>query len=158
MKRLGVIIALLLVIVPCVFASPDSSDIDSEMQKLTHYAKEYEVGNINYVQLMIHISAVRESMNELLGVTNRELGGVVKQEELEKVLGKPNEETRWVWVEGEDHDMRLDNEVPIWRKIVFDGKKIQIKMEAHPSIFKKRKFEDGKEMKFESIEDGALII
>ncbi|MFH1522177.1 MAG: hypothetical protein ABIF18_04435 [archaeon] len=157
MKKLVVFITLLFVLVPCVLASPDSSDIDSEMQKLTHYAKEYEVGNINYVQLMIHISAVRESMNELLGVTNRELGGVVRQEELENALGKPNEETRWVWVEGEERDTKLDSEVPIWRKIVFDGKKIQIRMEAHPSIFKKRKFEDGKEKKFESIEDGALI-
>jgi hypothetical protein len=147
------IFLLSLVLAPCVFAD---SDIDSEMQKLTHYAKEYEVGNINYVQLMIYVSAVREGMNEILGVTSREFGGVVEQEDIENVFGEPNEETKWVWVEGEDHDMKLDDYVPIWKRIVFDGKKVQIRMEAHPSIFKKRKFEDGKE-KFSGLEDGALI-
>ncbi len=158
MRRIGVfILFLFLVLGFSVFADAVSSDIDSEMQKLTHYAEEYEVGNIDYVQLMIHVSSVRESMNRILGVTNRDLGGVVKQGDIENVLGKPNEETRWVWVEGEDHDVRLDEAVPVWRRIVFDGKKIQIRMEAHPSIFKKKKFENGEEKKFSGIEDGALI-
>ncbi|MDH3352926.1 MAG: hypothetical protein OEL87_00575 [Nanoarchaeota archaeon] len=157
MKRLGVFIILLsLALIPCVFANPDST-IDSEMQELTHYAQEYEVGNINYVQLMIYVSAARESMNEILGVTSREFGGIVNQGELEKTLGEPNEETRWVWAEGANHDVRLDDEVPVWRRIVFDGKKLRIKMEVHPFIFKKKTFEDEEERKFSDIEDGALV-
>ncbi len=148
------IFLLSLVLAPCIFAD---SDIDSEMQKLVHYAKEYEVSNIDYVQLMIYVSAVREGMNEILGVTHQEIGGVVDQSDIERVLGKPSDETRWVWVEGDDHDIRLDSAVPIWRKIVFDGKKVQIRMEAHPSIFKKRTFENGKEKRFEDLEDGARV-
>ena len=34
--------------------------------------------------------------------------------------------------------MKLDKYVPIWKKIVFDGKKIRITLSAYPSVFKKR--------------------
>ena len=38
-----------------------AGSVDDDLQKVTHYAEEYEVGNINYVQLMVYLSSVREN-------------------------------------------------------------------------------------------------
>src|SRR3989344_5632703 len=103
-----------------------ASGVDEQIQKLTHYAEEYETGNINYVQLLVHTSAVREELNELLGVKSKEMGGIVKEEQIKKVLGEPNELTGWLWVEESQNEKKIDEDVSVWKKIVFDGKKIQI--------------------------------
>ncbi len=134
------ILIVLLLLSPLVLAN-----VDSEIKKITHYAEEYETGNINYVKLMLHLSSAREGLNEILGATGREIGGVVKQEKIKEILGEPVEETKWVWSEGEEHDIKLDNSVPVWKKIVFDGKKIQIRLNAWPSIFSKKEFKEGPE-------------
>jgi hypothetical protein len=155
-KQVILVILSLLLLFPTILASDTTKTIDSEIQKLTYYAEQYEIGNIDYTQLMVHISSVREGLNEILGVTNREMGGIVKQDAIEKILGEPFEETKWVWVEGADHDTKLNYYVPLWKKIVFDGKKIQIRMEAFPSIFTKTKFDDH-ESSLNEIEEGALI-
>ncbi|MGD9276553.1 MAG: hypothetical protein PVJ67_05250 [Candidatus Pacearchaeota archaeon] len=138
MKKKGIIIVLLLVFLCSnIFAG----SVDSEMNKVTHYAQEYETGNINYVQFMVYLSSVREGLNEILGATNKEYGGILKQEQVRSILGEAQEETKWVWVEGENHERKLDDYLPIWRKIIFDGKKIRITLGAYPSIFKKCAFE-----------------
>ena len=140
-----------------------AASVDDEFQKVTHYAEEYEIGNINYAQLLVHVASAREGLNQELGATGQHMGGVVKQEQIESILGEPTEETKWVWVEGEDHDTKLDDYVPAWRKIIFDGSKIQISLEAFPSIFKKRaeeeEFEEGQPEDLESREDmtGEII-
>ncbi len=117
--------------------SAASGSINSEMQKITYYAEEYETGNINYVQFMVYLSSVRENLNEILGATERQEGGLLKQEQIKNVLGNPDEETKWVWVENEQREIKLEHSVPVWKRIVFDGKKIQIRLGAFPSIFKK---------------------
>ena len=132
-KGLLVLAILLLFLLPAMSAS----SVDSEMQKVTHFAEEYETGNINYVQLLTHLSSVREGLNEILGVSSREMGGTLYEDQIKEVLGEPERVTKWVWVEGEHRDIKLDDPVPEWRKIVFDGKKIQIRIEAHPFVFKK---------------------
>ncbi|MFH1290326.1 MAG: hypothetical protein ABIH92_02865 [Nanoarchaeota archaeon] len=133
------LLGLVLVLVFCFsLVTAAESSVENEIKKITHYAEEYETGNINYVQLLVYSSAVRERLNEELGVVSREEGGLLKQEQIEKALGEPIEMTRWVWVEMEDHETKLDEPVPKWEKIVFDGKKIQMKLSAHPSIFKER--------------------
>ncbi len=158
-KSLVIFFLTIFLLVPIIYAS----SVDSEIQKLTHYAEEYETGNINYVQLRVYLSSVKENLNEILGARGKEEGGVLKQEQIENVLGEPSHETKWVWVEGEEREMKLDYSVPNWEKIIFDGKKIQIKLEAFPSIFNKRNFgEDNLEREFEKnltdeIEDGDLI-
>jgi hypothetical protein len=137
-----------------------ASSIDNEMQKITHYAEEYETGNIDYIRLMLYLSSAREGLNEILGASGREMGGIVKEDKLIEVLGEPQEKTKWVWVEGEEQDKKLDEAVPVWKKIVFDGKKIQIRIGAYPSIFKKQQFEDGlknKNFEAQEIEEGAII-
>ncbi len=114
-----------------------ASSVDDEVQKITHYAEEYETGNINYVQLLIYTSAVRQNLNEILGASGKEEGGLLKQEQLKPILGEPTEIRKWVWVEKEEREKRVDYDVSIWEKIIFDGKKIQIKLEAWPSLFTK---------------------
>ena len=145
---------LIAFVIPFVFAT----SVDSEMKKITHYAQEYETGNIDYVKLKLYLSSAREGLNELLGATGKEIGGVVKQEQIRKVLGEPNEETKWVWVEGEEQDKKLDYYVPVWKKIVFDGKKIQIRINAFPSIFKKKQFDNFENGNLEELpEEGSII-
>ena len=118
-----------------------SPEIKNEIQKLTHYAEEYETGNINYVQLLVYMSSIRENLNEILGVVSREHGGILKQEQLKAVLGEADEMTKWLWVENEKREKKLDKEVPAWKKIIFDGKKIQMKLNAYPFMFtEKEKF------------------
>jgi len=130
------IVAAIILLLPLVFAS-----VDDEIKKLTYYAEEYETGNINYVQLITYTSSIRENLNEILGAESKQDGGILKQEQIKKVLGEPSGYTDWIWVEGENREKRVDEEVPYWEKIVFDGKKIQIRLNSYPSIFKKKSFE-----------------
>ncbi len=127
-----------LIVLTLVLLSIISADsIDSEIKKATYHAEEYETGNINYAQLLLYLSSSKENLNEALGVVSKEDGGILKQEQLEPLLGEPQRKTKWVWVEGGNYETKLDYEVPIWEKIVFDGKKIQIRLNAFPSIFSK---------------------
>ena len=128
-----------------------SNSAGSEIKTITHYAEEYEIGNIDYVKLLVYISTSRQNLNEILGATEQQMGGVLKQEKIKEILGDPTEETKWVWVEGEEQDKKLDSSVPVWKKIVFDGKKIQIRLSAYPSIFTKKQFDDGGNNKDEKI-------
>ncbi len=159
MKKSLVIFFFVILLFPFIL----SASVDSEIQKLTHYAEEYETGNINYVQLRVYLSSVKENLNEILGARGRENDGILKQEQIENVLGEPSRETKWVWVEGEERETKLDYSIPTWEKIIFDGKKIQIKLEAFPSIFNKRNFgednsaEDFEKNLTEEIKDGDLI-
>jgi len=141
--RKGVLIVLL----ACILFLPiiSSASIDSEIQKITSYAEDYETGNINYPKLLVYTSSAREKMNDFLGATDKEMGGILKQQQIQSVLGEPAERTKWVWVEGWEHEVKLDNDVPNWRKIIFDGKKIQIRLNAYPSILVKTDFKTEEE-------------
>ena len=115
-----------------------ASSVDQEINRITHYAEEYETGNIDYLQLQLYLSSVRQDLNEILGVTSREEGGLLNEEQIKKALGEPTENTNWVWVEGQEKEKRLDKSVPVWNKIIFDGKKIQIRLDSWPSLFNKK--------------------
>src|SRR3989344_6523499 len=149
---------IILVLLLLMFSTPVSAtSIDDEFKKIANYAGEYETGNIDYVQLLVYSSSVREKMNEILGATGREMGGVLKQEQIKKILGEALEETKWVWSEGENKEIRLDNPAPVWKKIIFDGRKIQIRLNAWPTIFSKRDIEgENKNKNLEDLE-GKLI-
>jgi hypothetical protein len=109
--------------------------VHDEMQRITSYAQEYEIGNINYVELTLYLSASRERLNQALGATDREKGGILMDSQLRQILGEPTERARWVWVQNEQREERVSEEVPAWKKIVFDGKKVQIWLNAWPTIF-----------------------
>ncbi|MBU0761375.1 MAG: hypothetical protein ABII03_04615 [Nanoarchaeota archaeon] len=153
-KREVLVLALCCLVLSIGFAS---ASVDDGIKKITHYAEEFETGNIDYVQLLVYASAVRESLNEELGAVKEE-GGLLKQEQLEAVLGEPTEQTKWVWAEGEEREKKLDYYVPFWEKVVFDGAEIQIRLGAHPSIFKrfgKGDFDEGNDFLEEY--EGKLI-
>src|SRR3989338_6543254 len=119
------------------------ADVASEIQKLIHYAEEYETGNIDYARLIVYTGAVREQLNEDLGVIDRREGGIMNEEQVRKALGEPTEKTKWVW--SEEENKKLSESIPAWRKLVFDGNKIQIYIEAYPSLYRKgHRNEEGK--------------
>ena len=132
---------LLLAVFLCLLLIPliSSASIDSEIQKITHYAEEYETGNINYAQLLIYLGSGRQKLNEILGATDMEQGGKLKQEQLRDFLGEPTKETNWVWAEKEEREVKINYDVPVWEKIIFDGNKIQMKLNAYPSLFGEKK-------------------
>lgn len=115
-----------------LFSGLVSADkFEDEIKKITHYAEEYETGNINYAQLVVYTSSLNHNANELFGN-----GSISRQEQLTNLLGPPNEETAFAWNQDEQKDFQLDKEVPAWRKLIFDGRKIQIWIGAWPSIRK----------------------
>jgi len=110
-----------------VSLSPDASqEVLDGVQKLTHYAEEYETGNIDYVQLLVYISSVREDLNEGLGA--------VGKDQIRAALGDEGGSSKWVWNEYDQTEKKLDEEVPFWEKIVFDGNEIQIRLNAYPFL------------------------
>lgn len=135
-------LAYLFLISFCCLSFISSASVDDEFKKFANYATEYETGNINYIQLLVYSSVVREEINSLTGATNKEMGGILREEQLQSLLGEPTEKTRWVWSEGEQKEIKLDREVPAWRKIIFDGRKIQIRLTSWPSIFGKKEFKE----------------
>ncbi len=140
----GVLVLLLLV---STTHSISAASVDNEFKKLAYYAGEYETGNIDYVQLLIYTSSIKGRMNEVLGAAGREIGGILKEDQLKSVLGESTEETKWVWSEGEEKEKKMDSAVPAWRKIVFDGRKIQIRLNAWPSVFNKKEFKEDSQNK-----------
>ena len=130
MQKEVLLVFLLLLLVPV-----SSASINDELQKITNYAEDFEAGNINYAQLVLYSSASKERINEELG-SSSEFGGIVKQEQLEPILGKPSEQTKWIWVEDDMQEKKLDSPLPVWRKNIFDGNKIKLTLEAYPSLIK----------------------
>src|SRR3989339_1382127 len=110
MQKEVLLVFLLLLLVPV-----SSASINDELQKITNYAEDFEAGNINYAQLVLYSSASKERINEELG-SSSEFGGIVKQEQLEPILGKPSEQTKWIWVEDDMQEKKLDSPLPVWRK------------------------------------------
>ena len=104
-KRVLILFLLVLSILPIVSAG----SVDSEMQKITHYAEEYETGNIDYVKLRIYLDSAKAGLNQIMGSKSAFMGGIVKEDKLTEVLGEPDEQTKWVWVEREQKEIDFEN-------------------------------------------------
>jgi hypothetical protein len=142
MKNRGILAVFVVALLLFFSISYISASVEDEFKKLANYAQEYETGNINYVQLLTYSSAIRENMNGILGSTQKNMGGIVKEDQIKSILGEPIQTTRWVWDEGEQREKKIAQEVPVWKKIIYDGKKIQIRLNAWPSIFSKKKISE----------------
>src|SRR3989344_37203 len=133
MKKEAFLLLIFLALIPSI----TSQSIETPIQKITYHAEEYETGNINYAQLIVYTSTLSKELAEEMGATSQQHDVVLKAEQLESALGKPTETTKWVWLEtgdGNGHEKKLDKEVPGWRKIIFDGKKIQLWLNAWPNL------------------------
>jgi len=63
-----VLIIFLLVLFPIVHAQvPDASEINEKISSIVHYAEEYEIGNIDYLQLNVYGHKIRADLNLMLG-------------------------------------------------------------------------------------------
>ncbi len=127
MKKAVLLILLLVLVASSVLAT----SFDEEIQKTSSYAQDYETGNINYIQLLLQTSAVGRRMNEALGTE------MLTEAQLKPLLGPPTEKTKWIWVEDEQHEEKVKEDLAGWRKIIFDGKKIQIWVNAWPHFNRK---------------------
>ena len=59
-KRVIVLFMILLVLVPIALAQ----SIENPIKKVTHHAEQYEVGNINYAQLIVYITSLSQEIAE----------------------------------------------------------------------------------------------
>ncbi|MEK6945446.1 MAG: hypothetical protein AABW63_01500 [Nanoarchaeota archaeon] len=142
MKKRGLILffVILFLTISILIKPVAASEIEDSIEKVTYQAEQYEAGNINYAQLIVYTASLRQDLSKAMGASFQEHDPVLKTEQLEKALGKPTETTRWVWVEegnGNGHEKKVENGVSAWRKLIFDGKKMQIWLGAWPSIIAK---------------------
>lgn len=129
-------------------SSADS--IGDKINSIVRYGEQYEMGQISYLQMIVHSNVLRHDINEMLSEKIEvQIDGPVKygatEEEMRTIFGAPADITPWVWVAHEDREMRIDERMPRWEKTVFDGKKLKITFNAWPNVLIE---EDGSLIKF----------
>jgi hypothetical protein len=125
-------VLLLLAVVPSVLAD----SVDQEIDKLITHAEQYELGNINYVELTLYSSITRSRINSILGEVDFEHNEGLTAQAAKSYFGTPQGYTKWVWSSSEDNEVRTDEPVPYFERIVFDGLRIQITFNAWPHYYK----------------------
>jgi len=159
MRKLAIVVAFLLILTQIVSADtiPNASsnitinaaEIEDKINSIVHYAEEYEVGNINYLQLNVYGFKIRSDLNLMLG------GGIgnewarIPKESIEKAFGQPTEYMSWIWIDNKHMEKRLDEAMPRWEKIIFDGRKVRIILNAFPSAIE---LENGELFKYYSVD------
>ncbi|MFH1711445.1 MAG: hypothetical protein ABH840_03995, partial [Nanoarchaeota archaeon] len=128
----------------------NADSIDDKINSVVKYGEQYEMGQISFLQMLVHSSVLRRDINEMLSEKIEvHVGGPVEygatEEEMRRIFGAPADITPWVWVVNEDRDMRIDERMPYWEKTVFDGKKLRIIFHAWPNVLRE---EDGSLTKF----------
>ncbi|MEE9323129.1 MAG: hypothetical protein V3U72_01155, partial [Candidatus Aenigmarchaeota archaeon] len=138
---------VLLILAPLVSAEVDISEIEDKIDSIAHYAEEYEVGNINYLQLTVYSHKIAADLHLMLGGGIGPEWGRIPVESIERAFGTPTDYTNWLWVENNQRDMRIDDPMPVWNKIIFDGRKVQIILDASPQLIE----EDGELFKYYAV-------
>ncbi|HII30261.1 TPA: hypothetical protein HA317_04340, partial [Candidatus Woesearchaeota archaeon] len=140
MKKEALLVCALLILLGLT-ASVSADAIEEEIDSIVYYAEQYELGKINYLQLVVYENTIREEINSQLGqeyvVEGDWLHRGLTQEDVKRLFGQPTEMTNWVWVINEEHDERIDEKLPRWEKRLFDGRKIIITFNAWPQIIKR---------------------
>ena len=126
-KRGSIFFSVFIVIL--FFLSPAYADgFSDEVRKVTYYAEQYEAGNINYAQLIVYISSLQQSANRIFD------GNSSRAVQLNSLLGPATEETYSVWNQDEQREVQLEKPLPGWRKLLFDGNKLQLWLGAWPNV------------------------
>jgi hypothetical protein len=133
-KRVLVLILLVILLSQQALAAISTTIIPNEITKLSHYGEDYESGNINYAQLIVYISAVRQDINSQLRKIYLETGNPISEDEIEGILGKASSTTTEAWSGIQQKSVQLERPFKTWNKLVFDGKKIQIIVDVHPEL------------------------
>jgi len=140
---LGVVFLILL-------SSLVSADIDDKINSVVRYGEQYEMGQISYLQMIVHSNVLRHEINEMLSEKIEvNVGGPVEygatEEEMRRIFGAPSHMEPWVMLAHEDKKLRIDERMPTWEKTIFDGKKLKITFNAWPNTIVE---EDGTLTKF----------
>jgi hypothetical protein len=119
------------------------SAVSEKINSIVRYAELYELGKINYMQLIVYGSAIREEINIELGheyqVEEDWTQRGLTEEDVKKVFGTPTETTHWIRIINEDREEYVDEPLPTWEQRLFDGRKIKIIFNAWPHMIKKDK-------------------
>ncbi len=118
----------LIVLLPSAKATP-SEDFQDHFKKISHYAEEYDIGNINYAQLMIYLSAERQDMEEYIGQKN------FSSQKAQEVLGAPARSTKYIYSKKVGDMVKTENANNAWEKVIYDGKKIRINFKLEPFLY-----------------------
>ncbi len=132
MKKYLLLLAILLLI-PLVSAE----SVDEEISKLVSYAEQYEMGNLNYLELQIYSSLQRSKVNSLLGSFQWEENGPegITSEAAENYFGSPKGYTKYAWDIKSNKEILVEEQVPWFEKSIFDGKRVQIVFHAWPHVY-----------------------
>ena len=145
------ILLTLFLLIPAEVSGEDLgiAGIEDKINSIVHYAEEYEVGNINYLQLNVYGYKIRADLNLMLGGSIGEEWARIPKESIEKAFGQPTEYTDWIWIDNKHLHKRLDEAMPQWERIIFDGRKVRIIFNAFPSAIED---EDGELFKYYSVD------
>ena len=102
-----------------VSASASASSVDSEIFGITSYAEDYEIGNIDYAQLVVYLSGSRQRLGALLGIVDKREGGLLTREQLLSAFGDPTDNTGRAWSEKYMREVRLKEKASALQKIIF---------------------------------------
>jgi hypothetical protein len=143
-------IIVLLVLSSIVHAQViDISEVNKKINSIVHYAEEYEVGNINYLQLNVYGHKIRADLNLMLGGSIGEEWARIPKENIEKTFGQPTQYTNWIWRDDKHLHNRLDEAMPQWERIIFDGRKVRIIFNSFPSAIEDK---NGELFKYYSVD------
>src|SRR3989338_6779392 len=134
MVKINILLILLsIILLPLVSAQT----VDEEVSKIISSAEQYEMGNLDYLELLIQASLTRDEVNELLGSFTIEEHGHsgISADAAEQYFGVPKGYTSSAWSSSTDENVDLEEEVPWFEKIIFDGKRIQMSFHAWPHIY-----------------------
>ncbi len=128
----------------------NADSIDDKINSIVKYGEQYEMGQISYLQMIVHSSVLRQDINEMLSEKIEvHVGGPVEygatEEEMRRIFGAPVDISPWVWDVQEEKEIRIDERMPRWEKTIFDGKKLRITFNAWPNVLKE---DDGSLTKF----------
>ena len=149
MKRIVTAFILALFVVGVASSATDTALVQSVRDKIDEvqgYAQQFENGDINYLQLRVYTSYIRESVNRMLGNKHFEMSKEeefyegLTEEDVESIFGEPTDQTRWVWVENKHESVMLDEPIPRWEETIYDGTLIKITINAWPHMLE---FSDG---------------
>jgi len=127
---ISIIFAFVLISLFLQLISATTNPFSDEIKKVAYYATEYEAGNINYAQFYVKSSAASSKIDEILGLGFQ--NGVSEQDQLKAAFGEADDQTDNIYG-NYNIQIKLNESMPIWNKIIFDGEKIQITFNANPN-------------------------
>lgn len=125
--RLFLFSLVLILLISMGFTS--AAHFDSNFQKISNYAEEYEIGNINYAQFLVYLSAERQDMENYLGVK------FFSEDKIQAALGEPTRTEREIYSKKDGKMLENGKDNKIWERTLFDGNKLRIDFRIEPFIY-----------------------